>query len=291
MNAFFKKQNLKLPLPRSKSKGLINIWQKVVVSVVTVVLCIVLLNIFQVSIRNYFYLISSPITKVFGKTGKNTSVFFGSFLNAKNLTQENNDLRQENQDLLSQITLLKGIIKQDQSVTEVVQITQGSGFKMALVEVIGLNPQGDLLLINKGFNDGIFENMPVISSQKVLYGKILKAYKNFSQVILISNNNSVLDVKIQNDDAAKPPIYGAIKGYGNLSLYLDLVDYDAEIKENDVLVTSGLEGIFPGNVLVGKIKSINKNDLKPFQTAEAQPFFDVRSTDTLFVITNYKREQ
>ena len=109
--------------------------------------------------------------------------------------------------------------------------------------------------------------------------------------MLISNKHSVVDVKIQTSDTVLPIISGAIKGNGNLSTYLDLVASQAKINEHDTLITSGLEGIFPKDLLVGKITSIDKNDLKPFQTASVQPLFDVKNIDTLFVITNYKREK
>ena len=265
--------------------------QKVLIKAIIVFALIIFLNIFQSPIRNSFYFISSPIVKVFSGAGKNFSVLFESFLNAKKLSGENNNLREDNQKLLSEISLLKEDLKENQDSKEFLKNTKSNNLKAVLGKIIGLDTFNDLILIDKGSDDGIFKDMPVISSQKVLYGKIFEVYKNFSQVMLISNKNSVLNVKIQRDDATKTPIYGAIKGYGNLSFYLDLVDFNAEIKENDVLVTSGLEGIFPSNLLIGKVKSVNKNDLKPFQTAEIQPFFNIKNIDSLFLITNYKHEK
>src|SRR5207237_1162769 len=104
-----------------------------------------------------------------------------------------------------------------------------------------------------------------------------------------SAKTSVVDVKIQQGDITKNLIHGALKGGGNFSIYLDLVDSDSDIKEGDVLVTSALEGIFPPDLLIGKITSSDKNDIKPFQTAKVQPFFDIKNIDNLFVITNYKK--
>ena len=106
---------------------------------------------------------------------------------------------------------------------------------------------------------------------------------------IFPNKNSVLDVKIQKSDATLPPVYGAVKGKGWLAVYLDLVPVDSEINSGDVLITSALEGIFPKDLLVGKITSKDKNDLKPFQTASIDPFFDVKKTDKLFVITDYMK--
>lgn len=231
------------------------------------------------------------------------SDFFSSFLVFGSLKKENNNLKEENQKLLSQLSSLQQSLQNNQELKNAIENTKNNNFSIVLSKAIGLDSENDMLVIDKGLDDGILENMPVISGNKVLYGKVLKVYKNFSQVMLISNKNSVLDVKIsrslddrgssiksgQNNNPAKPLIYGAVKGNEGLSLYLDLVNADSEIKEGDALVTSALEGTFPPDLLVGKITSTNKNDVKPFQTAQVQPLFDVKNIDTLFVIINYKQ--
>jgi cell shape-determining protein MreC len=57
------------------------------------------------------------------------------------------------------------------------------------------------------------------------------------------------------------------------------------------LSTSSLESSYPKDLLVGRIAIMQKNDLKPFQTAKVEPFFDLKSAENLFVITNYNQEK
>ncbi len=278
MNVYIKKENLLL--------------KKIITGAVILFLLIVFLNIFQRQIRNSFYLISYPISSFFQKTGSKISLFSESFLNAKELKNENNELRNDNQKLLSEVSLLQGYLRENLASKEILDNNKSNNFNIVLAKNIGLDISNDFILLDKGLDDGISENMPVISSQKVLYGKIFKVYKNFSQVMLISNKNSVLNVKIsQNNEPTKTLINGAVKGRGNLSIYLDLIPFDAEIKEGDTLTTSALDGIFPRDFLVGKITIKNKNDLKPFQTAEVQTFFDAKNIENLFIITDYKQEK
>ena len=274
MNLYAKKQNL--------------LWQKILTRAGVLFALIILLNIFQSPIRNSFYFISSPLSKALLQAGNNSSEFFSSFAAFGSVQKENNNLREENQKLLSQLSSLQQSLRDNQELKTALENTKASNFTVLPAKIIGLDSQNDLMLINKGSADGISENMPLISSQNVLYGKVIKVYKNFSQAMLISSVSSVVDVKIQNSNPSQPPIYGAVKGSGALSLYLDLVNTDAQIKEGDTLVTSALEGTFPPDLLVGKIQSVNKNDSKPFQTAQVQALFDVKKIDTLFVITNYK---
>jgi len=232
---------------------------------------------------------SAPVSQVFASSGKQTASVSHFFGNIGQLQQENDALKTENQELLSQLTVLKNSIKESYISQEAFENTKENNFKITAVKVIGLDTASDSLVINKGSADGIAENMPLISKEKVLYGVVAKVYKNFSQVQLISNQKSVVDVRVENTQITQTPVHGAVKGSNRLSFYLDLVNSAAELQENNILVTSGLEGIFPDNLLVGKITSVSKNDLKPFQTAAVQPFFDPQNSEVLFVITNYKK--
>lgn len=272
MNVYLKKKN--------------NSWQKIALGSLGVLLIVGLLFAFQSPIKNVFFLASSPLLKTFSGVGDEATGFFGGFFNRASLTQENNNLKQENQSLLSQVANLQQAVRENQAIQDVVQNTLQDNFKLTLTQVISLDSANDFALINKGSEDKITQNMPVISSTKVLLGKVTKVYGNFSEVMLISNKNSVVDARVL-DALATVPVAGVIKGGGGLLAYLDLVSSNATLNDADTLITSGLEGVFPKNLLIGKITSIDKNDAKPFQTAKIQPFFSTQNIDTFFIITNY----
>lgn len=284
MNQFLN-NNKKNNINRNKKNG----WIKITAGIIVLILFVTILNLASAKIRNLFYSIFSPIQKVLSDSGKNTAGIAGAFLNFANLQKENENLKQENQKLLAEMSLLQDIKEQDQAVKDILNCSQNDDFKLILANITGFDSNNDFIVIDKGKDDGVSLNMAIVSQQKVLFGKVFKVYKNFSQVMLLSNKNSVLDVKISSDSNASNPVYGVIKGKGGLSVYLDLVPTDSEIKVGDTLTTSALEGIFPKDLLVGKINKIEKNDLKPFQTASVNAFFDIKKTDKLFVITNYMK--
>jgi len=262
---------------------------QILLSGMIILLILFVLNILLLPVKNFFFYISAPIQKIVWSSSKSSSVFLGSFLNSASIFQENENLKKENQSLLSQIAVFKSIEKGSLAQDSVLSACQNSGFEFVMAGVIGLNDD-DILTINKGSDDGISEEMPVINQQNALAGKILKVYKNFSKVMLISNKNSVVNVKVQQSDVLAPEIDGVIKGSGGLSAYLDLIPVNNNINLNDVLVTSSIDKSSPKDVLVAKITQIKKDDQKPFQQAQVNLFFDVKTADNLFVITNYKKE-
>ncbi|MCX6722376.1 MAG: rod shape-determining protein MreC [Candidatus Staskawiczbacteria bacterium] len=265
-----------------------NNWLKILIGAVVLLFLIFILNIFVLPVRNFFYAVSSPIQKTFWTAGESSSLFFSSLLNANSLSKDNEKLKQENQKLLSQVAFLHSIEQGNQAQSDLSLSCQNSGFKFVMAGIIGLDDQ-DILSINKGSAAGISEGMPVINQQNVLFGKVFKVYKNFSKIMLISNKNSVVNVKIQQADATKTEIDGVVKGSGGLNAYLDLIPISSDINPEDILVTSSIEKSFPKDLLVGKIVQKQKNDQKPFQQAQINLFFNVKSVDNLFVITNYKK--
>jgi len=247
------------------------------------------LNLFNSEIKNIFYLVSRPIEKIFWSAGNSLAGFSRFIIEAGSLAKENENLTIENQKLLLQINFLQASKKWSEAQNLSFKTYEGSGFELVAVEAIGLDGE-DQISINKGFDNGISEGMPVVNQQNVLFGKVSRVYKNFSKVTLISDKESVVNIKVMHDKESdsEAEIYGIVKGNGGLSAHLDLVLVDSFISQGDVLVTSMLEKVFPKNLLIGKITKVEKNDKHPYQQAKIELFLDIR-TDNLFVITNYKQ--
>lgn len=259
----------------------------ILIGVVAILLLLFVVNIFVAPIRNNFLKLSEPIQKSFWSASESSSSFFSSFFQAGSLAKENENLKQENQNLISEVASLQSIEQGNQAQSDISATCQISGFKTVMAGAMGLD--SDILSIDKGSADGISVGMPVINQQNVLVGKILKVYKNSSQIILISNKNSVINVEVQQSDITAPEIDGLVKGSGGLSAYLDSIQIQDTINSGDILVTSALDKTFPKNLLIGKINKVLKNDQKPFQQADVSLFFDVKTADNLFIIINYKQ--
>jgi len=259
--------------------------KKIILGIIVFSLIIVFFNIFQKNTRNFFYLISSPIQKIFWQIGDKTSDFFEIIINIKGLKKEVNELRAENQELLYKIISLEELKKENEGLKQALNVGLEKEFELEFAKIIGKDITRDYVLINKGLEDGIKNGFPVISSQKTLLGRVDEVYENFSRVILISDAKSAFDAKVQNKE-----IYGVVKGKGNLNIFFDLIPLKSEIETGDVLITSTMEGVFPKGLLVGTIKEVKKGGAKPFQTAEIESFFNLKEIDSVFIITNYLKQ-
>lgn len=250
-----------------------------------IIALLVVINIFGLTegVKNFFYSFSSPLQKTFWKWGGGLSNFFGAIHDIKNLKKENTELSLKIQELLAENISLKEIEKENQSLREALNIGLEKEFKLGIAEITGKDISQDALLISKGKSDGLIQGMPVITRQKILLGRIDKVYNNYSSILLISNKRNSFDAKL-----AEKEILGLVKGQGNLKLSFDLVPKDKEIKQGDLIVTTSLGGLFPNGLLIGKIESVNKTDIEPFQNAEVSLMFNFNNLEKVFIILNFK---
>ena len=123
---------------------------KIIIILVLLVIFFIVLNLtgFSKEIKNFFYLISSPIQKTFWKTGDNISDFFGGIFENKNLKNENEELKLKIQGLEAENIFLEELKKENETLRTALGIGLEKDFKLILAEVIGKDLTEDTLEIN-----------------------------------------------------------------------------------------------------------------------------------------------
>lgn len=244
--------------------------------------CLLFLNFYRNQAKNFLYSVFSPFQKVFWRTGQDFSDFIFLFLEIKKQQKENDFLKLKNQELLSQQIRFKETEKENEALRKALGIELQKDFELAFSNVISKDIFEDLILIDKGFQQGISEGLPVITEQRVLLGRVSQVFQDFSKVSLISHKKSNFSAKIQDKE-----IQGMVKGEGNFNLSFELVLKTEQIEQGDILVTSQLGGIFPQGLLVGQIEKVEKRDIEPFQKAKINPFFEIEKIEKVFLIKEW----
>ncbi len=201
-------------------------------------------------------------------------------------------LRQRNVELESEVSRLQTqIIELQQQITETQILAALVDFSHANPEstykaaaVIGRDPSPFLhyIIINRGSNDGIRRGMPVVTNQG-LVGRVDAVIADAARVQLITDPASAVNVRLQNakTDAI---LIGSVTG----DLALDMISQDATIEQGDVVLTSGLGGDYPPDLLVGQVLNVRKRDYELFQQASIQSVVDFARLEIVLVITNFR---
>ena len=151
-------------------------------------------------------------------------------------------------------------------------------------DVIALEQTGIArsIIINRGTRDGIAVGMPV-STDLGLVGRIIRVSANASQVQLINDENSAVSSRLQATRA-----HGSIVGKASGVLRLTMVDLDEEIRQGDLVITSGLGGNFPADIVVGQVTSVRQFEFELFQEAEVRSLVDFETLEFVLVITSFE---
>ena len=245
------------------------------------ILFILSLNFFNKEVKGFFYFISAPMQNFLWETGDSFADSLTAIFRSKDLKRENERLRVELHETMAKLSSLEDFKKENQILRESLNIGLQKEFKLIIAEVTGKDAADDYLILNKGLRDGVSKDMPVITQQKVLLGKVVEVYEKFSRVLLITNKKSSFDAKVADKNIA-----GVAAGSGGLKLTLEFVPQNEDIKEGDLVASSSLGGIYPQGLLAGLVKKAEKSDIQPFQQIEISPFFDIGELDELFIISD-----
>ena len=257
---------------------------KILILLFVALILITILNVSQKESKNFIYTISSPFQSSLWNGRIKIFNFLKSFIKIGEIGEKERILREENQKLTSEIVSLKEIKEENEDLRKALGLGIQKKLKLSFVQIIGKNIIQDTILINKGSDDGISKNMPVITPQKVIIGKISKVYKNFSEVELVSNKKISFDAEIQGVKDS----FGVGKGNGNLNIIVNLVPRKKRISKGNLVISSGLGNIFPKGLLIGKVKKIEKKDTEAFQKITVEPAFNIKEISNLFVIIGRK---
>lgn len=150
--------------------------------------------------------------------------------------------------------------------------------------VIGRDPNPFLryVIINRGSDDGLRRGMPVVSQQG-LVGRIAAVTANGARVQLITDPGTALNVHLE-PSAAEASLVGSITG----EISLDLIPQDAPVQIGDLVLTSGLGGNYPSNILIGQVTGVRQRPFELFQSASVQPVVDFSELKIALVITNFR---
>lgn len=237
------------------------------------------LNVASSQVRGVALSLSAPLQSFLWQAGDNISTFLGG----GRLRMENEALTHANLALLQEVVSLQDVAKENEDLRRMLDLEVREEFKLLMAEVIGKSLVEDVILVRAGEDKGIRKGMPVITAGKAVVGQVTEVFPSTASVQLISASESRTDAQVANTETT-----GIVRGEGGQRTLLDLVPQADELHPGDLLVTSTLGGVFPENLLIGEISHVWRTGAEPFQRAAVKPFFNLKSTDAVFIIVSLK---
>lgn len=249
---------------------------------------------FSVIILNYYNLLIvpkkifnstiSPILKPTWKMSGGISGAFSFVFDLKDIYSENNHLKDSNQKLIEENSYLKELFRQKEFLDTAKNLQAKENFQWQIGNVVGMDIQNMTghLIVDGGEEDGITLDMPVITENKFLVGKVVEVDKNFSKVLTIFNPSIKIAVKTQDSQAQ-----GLLNGNYSKKMAIDLIPKDKELKIGEIVVTSGKDAVFPSGLIVGQIDGFEIKPENLFQVAHAFSEMNIYDLNQVIILTSW----
>jgi cell shape-determining protein MreC len=143
-------------------------------------------------------------------------------------------------------------------------------------------PETAEVTIDKGSQDGIVSGSAATIGRGHLLGVVGSVNSGSAQVRLVNSKVSSIPAMIINTSRT----IGLVEGQNGSVLRMQYIPLDATIHEGDVVVTSGLAGNLPANIVIGIVTSVIKVETAPFQEALIEPLYDDRTWTNVLVLSS-----
>jgi rod shape-determining protein MreC len=201
-------------------------------------------------------------------------------------------LRARNAELENEVSLLQAqVIDLEQQMREAQVASALLGWartrpqnQYIAAEVIGRDPSPYLhyIFINQGSDNGIRRGMPVVT-ENGLVGRVDAINAVGARIQLVTDPSSAVNIRLETAET-EAILTGSLTG----EISLQMIPQETELQKGDIVLTSGLGGNFPQNLVVGQVVNIQQPQGTLFQEADIQPAVDFSSLKVVLVITNFK---
>lgn len=201
------------------------------------------------------------------------------------LRAQNEALEKEVSGLQAQIIELEQQLREAQVLYALLNFARSSPQSTYVAAaVIGRDPSPFLhyVIIDHGSDSGLRHGMPVITDQG-LVGRIDAVTATAARVELITDPGSVVNVRLESS-GTEAQIHGSVTG----EITLEMVSQDVDLQPGELILTSGLGGGYPADILVGQVVSVRSTDTDLFQSATVQSVVEFNSLQAILVITNFR---
>jgi rod shape-determining protein MreC len=208
----------------------------------------------------------APFQKAGNWTIDSVSGAWNGYFNLRHVRKENEALRAELDKLKMRANELEGQAAEAKRLSALLNFREANaGATLLPARVVGGSPSDHVraVYIDRGETDGVRRNMPVITPEGAV-GKVLAVYASTAQVLLITDKESGVGALLQNSRTN-----GVVRGTGEPEATMLHVISDQEVAAGELILTSGLDQIFPKDIPVGTVTSATPGN--PFKVIRVRP--------------------
>jgi rod shape-determining protein MreC len=233
-------------------------------------------------IRKIVLEIAAPIQNVMDASIKSIASAWSRYIVLIGLEEENNNLKKKINDLKSQLTLYQEGYLEAQRLRNLLALKDDHNYDFIAARIIGREQISfsKTILINKGTTQGLNIGMPVLAGSGLI-GRVIDVSWHAAKVLLLSDESSNIDAIVQRNRTQ-----GIIRGAGSHGYVLKYISKTQDVKEGDVIVSSGIGGVFPKGLMLGAVNHVDRSEAGLFLKIYVTPSIDFSKLEEVLVLAS-----
>lgn len=218
------------------------------------------------------------------------SGFFGhvwdDYMALLDVRRDNQRLRAQAVELSTRLITLEEARLANQRLTRLLDMKGAVKAPVLAASVIGedVGSWFRTLVIDRGVSSGVVEGMAVVAAGGVV-GQVVKVADSSSRVLLLTDHASGIAAVIQRSRAR-----GVVKGSGEGLCSLEFTTREEDVKVGDLLVTSGIGGVFDKGLPIGEVTMVKRGEYGIFQTVTVRPAVNTSRLEELLIVMRAPRD-
>ena len=204
---------------------------------------------------------------------------FSGYVGLRNLKSTNEELTRQLEAAQVDLQKQRALADRTRNLEQLLDLRDRSTLKTTAAAIIaaGASPEFRTLTIDKGTSDGVGADMAVIAPAGVV-GRVVLPSRRAAKVQLLIDRNAAVGVLVERSRSQ-----GVVTGTGDEWLSMEYVSGVADVIVGDLIVTSGIDGIYPKGYVVGAIESIEKSS-GSYKRIRVKPAVDFNSLEEVLVV-------
>jgi len=236
------------------------------------------------TVRLWLGAAATPIYAVVQAPGQLWDWVTGSFADRARLRAENAELTEQLRAARVKLLQFDSLREENVRLRAVREASAGVGGRTMIAEImrVDVDPFRHRVRINKGADDGVFKFQPVLDAFGIV-GQVAQVDKFTATLILITDAEHAIPVQVNRNGIRTIAV-----GTGDLNrLNLPYMTVESDVRVDDLLVSSGLDGIFPAGYPVARVTRVERNPAETFALVEARPLAQLdRDREVLLLWTD-----
>ena len=269
---------------------------KITIIFLLILVSVLAVNIFELDfyiftwLENGIYNIMSPFFNILESTGNYLNGIYQSFFQSRELLEENQRLRQELSEQVIINISLNEVVRENQRMREIYNLDSAyiENLELLGTRVTGQAPSSweQRIMINKGSNHGVEERLPVISFNGYLVGRIINTGVNSSQIMMVNDPDFSVGARVSRETSRAS---GVVRGQPGETdrLIMERIDWDADIEEGDLIITSGISDQYPRGLQIGRVLEVFSDNFGLSKSAYIDYNLGNQDLEELLIILGY----